>query len=86
MERAHKIEAASTQKFFFRKYMAPPDAVESCATKVSTYTPYAYTYISGSLVCLQWYESILIDYELECPGMKQLVGTVLIMSRFGTGI
>ena len=29
MARAYnKIEAASTQKFFFRKYMAPPDAVE----------------------------------------------------------
>ncbi len=34
MARAHKIEAASTQKFFFRKYMAPPDAMESCSSTV----------------------------------------------------
>lgn len=30
MRRAHLIEAASTQKFFFRKYMAPPESMEEC--------------------------------------------------------
>lgn len=30
MRRAHCIEATTTQKFFFRKYMAPPESMEEC--------------------------------------------------------
>jgi hypothetical protein len=31
MRRAHCVEAVTSQKFFFRKYMAPPESVEACA-------------------------------------------------------
>ena len=40
MARAHEIDAARTQKFFFRKHMAPPEVEETTsASSASTSSP-----------------------------------------------
>lgn len=35
MRRAHLVSAVTSQKFFFRKYMAPPEAEEACTISES---------------------------------------------------